>query len=215
MSKATRRLTRRRVILLGLAVLVLEGGVVAALVFWASPISRSLLLYTLVQSGSTRGTSLIPTVSVQRDLPRQIVGDTKCIFSMSWRRSSPKPKDGDVTFSAISLKLCKETRRKDYWAKLRNFIDRTLGRPATRAEWNTVDHWPVTESDKLYVRLTPAGQFYISTAEDREHMIHAEMLADDPNLTISAAKIFQDHWAYWAKKADKQAEAFAPDNGGR
>lgn len=215
MSKPIRRLTHRRVILLKLAVLVLGGGGVAALVFWASPMPKSLQLCTIVQSGSTRNTSRIPTVSVQRDLPRQIAGDTKCILSMPWRRSSPKPKDGDVTFSAISHKLCKETHRKDYWAKLRNSIAQTLGRSATLPEWNTVDQWLVGESDKLYVRLTPAGQFYISTAEDREHMIHASLLDDDPNLAAGVTTICQDHWADWAKKADALAKVSAPDKGKR
>jgi hypothetical protein len=183
---------------------------------WASADKQVLMCYWDWKGRTLGGISFgggtgFPTASMQKETPRRIAETFGFIVKAPGYRSSSRPKYGDETIVELSLKVCWETHRPDYWTKALNWFNEALDRPTVWEDWTTVAQRPVGESDKLFFRATSQGQFYVSTANDREHMIHADLLNDDPNLVANAAKICQDHWADWEKKVDEMAKTSAPD----
>ncbi len=222
MSKGARKLTRRKAILLGLLVLALPTVSVAVWVLWPLGDQQVLMFYVTYKRDlhdipgvvTSCGSSGTETASAQKQAPRAISTFMRSTVGPSRQDLSRRDKTGDMTIGELSCSLSWATHRPKRLKEVLDWFNARVGRPRSAgSDWTTVSKRTVGESDTLYVRITPEGQFYISTAGDREHMIHAEMLVDDPNLPAAASKICQDHWADWVKKVDELAKELAPDGG--
>jgi hypothetical protein len=218
MSKGPGRFTRRKAILLGALGLVLAAMTVAVFALWPASESHYLIFLTEAKGEGFPGMGLGDSGSVGTSTESLAPGPIArvMIIALQFPRDNPSrtpDKNGDVTIRELSSRVCWETDRPIYWKKALNLFNGAFGRPFVPA--SDVDMRTIGRSDKLYVRIAPQGQLYVSTAEDREHMIHAELLDDDPNLAANATKICQDHWKEWIKKVDALAKATAPDKGKR
>jgi len=71
-------------------------------------------------------------------------------------------------------------------------------------------YYTITKSDELYVRITPGGQCYVSTAEDREHMIDPEPFLNDEKLSANLTSAMLAHWNEWIVEADRLLNEKSP-----
>ena len=238
MSEGLGRFTRRKAILLGLLVLVLAAVIVAV---WAlRPPDEHVLMFggycnpypsddgdppdSVVSpltnwqdliSGQTTTVFVVRPADTVQDDARGVMEHLIGRAVLRNKETSRANMDHDASICYLSLDLKWETHSPSCWKTVLNWANGVLGRPFAYPIDSVVAVWHVGQSDRLWFRLTPKGQFYISTADDRKHMVHAHMLDDDPNLAYGASKICQDHWADWEKKVDELAKASAPDKGKR
>jgi hypothetical protein len=218
MSKGPGILTRRKAVLLGALVLVLAAVTVALVALHLGPESHHLVIQTIESKGVDY--DCISNFGVRNGSTQSAAADAifiKITFALGLLHENPSgisSKDDDATVREISLALVWETARPIYWKKALNLLNQAFGRPLMPDD--DLSQRTIAKSDQLFIRITPQGQFYVSTAEDRQHMIHANLLNDDPNLVANAAKICQDHWADWEKKVDDDlAKASALHKGKR
>jgi len=61
----------------------------------------------------------------------------------------------------------------------------------------------LSQSDTLYLRVTPGGECYLSTADDREHMVHDSPFARDDQLVEHLTSAMLGHWSAWIVEADE------------
>ena len=198
--------TSRRILLIcsGAAVLV----AVAVLVFL--PRQKSWPMLGSYASGPRMSSEGYHAVtSIRTDAPRAIGARVYSIVGpVRWNVPSSRAAS-DETVAEMWLTAGYATYRSSIWTKMSNAIHQALCRQET-SEWTLVESKELGESDKLYLRIAPRGDLYVSTAEDREHAVHDGFIADDANAAVNVASVCQAYWANWISNMDLLVQRSLP-----
>jgi len=116
--------------------------------------------------------------SIQGEAPGAIASRVYAVIGPIRWNVPNSVRTSDETVAEMWLTVGSARWRAGGWTKAANRIRRALGRKET-SEWTIVAKKTIAESKRLYLRITPGGEFYVSTAEDREHAIH-----EDPSPTM-------------------------------
>ncbi len=122
------------------------------------------------------------------------------------RRTIAKNPSGASLAEPMWLTLSLYESKKKPFAALHNASRRFLARPV-ESEYD-VTHTILTASEKVYLGVTPAGNYYVSSAEDRAHKLHEGDIPPGEGMEQKIADIL---WAYW-KDWVAEAEGIIRDN---
>jgi len=137
--------------------------------------------------------------SVEGEAPSRIT--TVFLAYMIQLNTAPSTPKADKTVMSYQLELSEEQRRTDWLAKARNVINILQG--SGLAEEEVVLDWAeLTYSPRLFIRKTPQDEYYVSTEEDREHMVSKTMVPAGPQVSVAIANIMSSYWRDWMKQAD-------------
>ncbi len=107
----------------------------------------------------------------------------------------------DETLKVMWFTLCREEKKTLPLRPGSNVMRRFLGK-SILPEKELVERTVMQDSQKVYLRITPAGELYVSSAEDRAHKLHDGYVALDPGASRELIDAACVHWDGWMGEVD-------------
>lgn len=191
---------RARFLLIAVGVLLL-GGV---LLFVFVPRSPHKVYRLEIALRWNDGTGSV-TKSWLLDTPPRggTAAEIKDLVSRMWKSTLPVTGAGDdITHLSCQLRLEVDDVREKPWVQTKNLVRKFRGKGPVY-EYERVGQTLVTESSTLYLRSTPEGQYYVSSRQDRDGMLHRGLIPPDSNVTTATCEIMSAYWNAWMVEANE------------
>ncbi len=168
----------------------------------STPTSYTIVVEHRITSGSMIG-ALSQITSGKQQAPREAR-----LLLRSWMETTvpqlrlfTRERTEDETLRVMWFILYRDEEKQLPLRWATNLVRKFMGKGTFR-ETELVETTDMGDSQKVYLRITPAGQLYISSAEDREHKLHDGYVAPGSEAWRELTDAACAHWDDWLTEVD-------------
>ena len=135
------------------------------------------------------------------DDPRERIASFVALLLEDAGVTAAKNSGDDTSVGAMWLQLDR-VKFKAHLERFENVFRKSLGSPPV-SPFERAQIRNLITSQEVYVRITPEGNYYVSSAGDRAHKLHEGDIPPGEGMEQKIADILCAHWKDWIAQAER------------